>query len=1168
MTLKIYLLGQFLLQRDDLPLELPSRPAQSLLAYLVINPGIPHRREKLSGMLWPDSEESNARGYLRQALWRIRKSIESGSLNPDDFLDINKISITWIKESDFWVDASGLMKPEENLSPDDLIEIVRLYQGELLPGFYEDWIQIERDRLQAAHHQKMTAVLDTLIEAEDWERALEWSEHWIRTDISPEQAYRALMIAYHGMGDTAMLRNSYERCEDALNRDLGVEPSEETQELYRRLQSREQPIHQPIADPCVDLPVQLPPFLEERDTEWFERPLFLARESELAQLETYLRSTLSNKGQTVFITGEAGSGKTSLLDEFTRRSIEEHSDLVVVSGNCNAHTGMGDPYLPFREILGQLSGDVEARLEAGTITTEHARRLWNMIPCTTSALVESGPDLINTFINGPALIDRMHVISPGRLEWVSRLEKISKDRGTTRLAPGIEQYDFFDQYTRVLREISRTYPLILQIDDLQWADAGSIGLLFHLGRQITGCPILIVGAYRQEEVALGRDGARHPLEPVLNELQREYGLQTLNLEHSDRMRFVEALLASEPNQLGPEFQAMLFQQTQGQPLFTIELLRGMQERGDLELNDNQEWIEGEHLDWETMPARVEAVIAERIGRLDPPSQALLRAASVEGEVFTAEAVAQVIKRDDRELLACLSSELDRQHRLVRADSIHRSDGQLLSSYRFRNILFQKYLYNSLDEVERIHLHEEIGEVLETLISSEDQAAEMALKLARHFEEAGMLQQAIHYLHLAGERATQLCAFQEGTAHLWKAVELLRQNPESPQRDQEELQLLISIVKTWKNNWGSTTIRQAFDRASQLCHQLESKAELARIQGELTIYHYVQAEYPAAIECAVEALDLAQQAEDPILIAASNWYLGFLNFGEGNYVIGKDYLEKVREFYDPQEHHRTMLLYHGVDAGTGALAYEALCLWCLGYPDQGIKRSTESISIAKQLGHPFSIADAMCYGGCMFNAMLLDGDELYRIATELVSVADQERLSLSGWLGMGKSYLGEAQIILGQTQSAIETIREGIDIFQATDVHLYRVIALRSLARAYLQAGDHQNAMVTLDEAMAIVEEIGERCWEPDLHRLHALILIQKGDFIAAEACFEKSIEVAQHQQAKSWELRTMIDLARWYQREGKTTDARKRLGETYEWFTEGFSTPDLLTAKSLLEELA
>ncbi|MGD8731687.1 MAG: BTAD domain-containing putative transcriptional regulator, partial [Anaerolineales bacterium] len=231
MTLKIYLLGQFRLQSDDEPIELPSRPAQSLLAYLVMNAGIPHRREKLAGLLWPDSAEENARGYLRQALWRIRKSLDENDLQADSYLETDKINITFKTEADYWLDTRELLRDTHNLSLEEIGSILKLYHGELLPGFYDEWVSSERERLQASFHQKIDRFVDELTLEQRWDLVREWAETWIRLAPVPEAAFRALMSAYAASGDQAMLMSTYERCQKTLEDELGVEISSATMSL-------------------------------------------------------------------------------------------------------------------------------------------------------------------------------------------------------------------------------------------------------------------------------------------------------------------------------------------------------------------------------------------------------------------------------------------------------------------------------------------------------------------------------------------------------------------------------------------------------------------------------------------------------------------------------------------------------------------------------------------------------------------------------------------------------------------------------------------------------------------------------------------------------------------------------------------------------------------------
>jgi len=468
--------------------------------------------------------------------------------------------------------------------------------------------------------------------------------------------------------------------------------------------------------------------------------VFVARERELAQLNGFLDRALAGQGTVCFVTGEAGTGKSALVTEFARRAQAQHDDLLVAVGQGDAQTGVGDPYLPFREVLGMLTGDVEAKLAQGAITQENAGRLRDFLRVSGQALVEYGPDLIDIFVPGGALATRVAGKLAQRTGWLERLEELAARRsagpGETDPSAGsgqvLEQSRIFEQYTDVLLALAARQPLILVLDDLQWADAASINLLFRLGRRISESSILLVGTYRPDEVALGRAGERHPLVKVLAELKRYFGDVWVDLGEAEEMegrQFVDALLDTEPNRLGEGFRRALFQHTGGHPLFTVELLREMQERGDL-IEDEGRWVEGPALDWETLPARVEGVIEERIGRLEEELRDILTVAAVEGEDFTAQVIARVEEIRERHLLRTLSRRLDKKHRLVGEQGHQQVGEQRLYLYHFRHSLFQQYLYNGLGEIERELLHGEIAAVLEELYQG--QTDEIAVQLVHHW----------------------------------------------------------------------------------------------------------------------------------------------------------------------------------------------------------------------------------------------------------------------------------------------------------------------------------------------------------------------------------------------------------------------------------------------------
>jgi predicted ATPase/DNA-binding SARP family transcriptional activator len=288
--LEINLLGRFELCRDGKPIEMPSRPSQSLLAYLVLNAGVQHRREKLAGLLWPDSDEKNARSNLRHALWRLRKAIG------EEFFITDKVSICFNNKANYQLDVDVLEDETSRMgSIKKMIHAVSVYEGELLPGFYGEWVTLDRERLSAVFEDHIQLLLDRLVEEGQWREVLKWGERWISLGRSPEPAYRALMQAHGAMGDLSGVAATYQRCTTALLEELGVEPSKETHELYERLSTGEKLTILPAEKPHHNLPSLPTPFI--------------GRVEELGAIATILDEPSC---RLLTITGPGGIGKTRL----------------------------------------------------------------------------------------------------------------------------------------------------------------------------------------------------------------------------------------------------------------------------------------------------------------------------------------------------------------------------------------------------------------------------------------------------------------------------------------------------------------------------------------------------------------------------------------------------------------------------------------------------------------------------------------------------------------------------------------------------------------------------------------------------------------------------------------------------------------------------------------
>jgi predicted ATPase/DNA-binding SARP family transcriptional activator len=290
--LEIRLLGAFELSCGGVRVDLPSRVAQSLFAYLMLNRSTPHRREKLAGMFWPDSPEERARASLRHELWRIRRALAGAGA--EDMLLADDITVAFAPPAAYCLDVARFELAADDASIDQLKDALSAYRGELLPGFYEDWIVTEREHLLVIFQYGLARLLELLEAEQRWAEMVEWGERWLSLGESPEAAYRFLMAAYVGMGERAKVLATYERCAQAL-RALGLEPSEEIRAL---LDTQRAP---------SNLPTPL--------------GALIGREAELAEVGKLLRIS-----RLVTLTGAGGVGKTRLAIEAARGVIDRFPD--------------------------------------------------------------------------------------------------------------------------------------------------------------------------------------------------------------------------------------------------------------------------------------------------------------------------------------------------------------------------------------------------------------------------------------------------------------------------------------------------------------------------------------------------------------------------------------------------------------------------------------------------------------------------------------------------------------------------------------------------------------------------------------------------------------------------------------------------------------------------
>jgi predicted ATPase len=910
---------------------------------------------------------------------------------------------------------------------------------------------------------------------------------------------------------------------------------------------------------------RVPAFLSEEETVRKGRPVFVARERELEKLNVFLGRALSGNGQAAFVSGEAGSGKTALVQEFCLRAHQAYPDLIVADGKCNAHTGIGDPYLPFIELLSLLTGDVEAKWAAGAMTKEQAHRLWNIIPLTGKAIVDLGPDLVNVFVQGGGLLSRAEAASSVSADWLLRLKKLVERKFLLPPDSTLQQSNLFEQYTRVLLALAREKPLLLVLDDLQWVDAGSASLLFHLGRRIAGSRILIVGAYRSDEVALGRGAARHPLETVVNELKRDYGDIEVEVGEAEGRKLIDELIDTETNRLGQAFRETLFKQTKGHPLFTVELLREMQDRAILIRDSEGRWVEGRNLRWDALPARVDAVIEERIGRLSDKLREILTFASVEGEEFTAEVVAQLQELETRKLIRLLGSELDKRHHLVSAKGVRQLENLHLSLYLFRHILYQRFLYNSLDEVERTQLHAEVGQILENLYG--ERKEEISVQLARHFQEAGIADKAVEYLHKAGNKAVRLSAGEEAITHYKRALELLQTLPETPQRVEQELalQLALTVPLQATRGFGAPELGRAVVRARELCERIGQTPQRFTALVQLATYYATTAQYRTALKLREQIARIAEESKDPMTQAIAYYVHIWPLLNVGELAETAEYVNHMKAAYDPEKHGFLAYLF-GYDLGVLNLAFGAWALWIMGYPDRALKQTLEAMTFARKLGHPHTLAFILV-GACELHWFLRDRQGVRKDLEELAPIAEEQGFVY--WQGHAVFYRGEQLVLDGKFKEGIAEMRRGLAVMKGTGTLTCFTRLLARMATACLEMGQIEEGLAAVAEAQGVKCAFDERYMEAELYRLNGEFLLRKGgDEGEAAELFQQALDVSKRQQAKSFELRAAMSLARLMQKQGKQKEAYELLSPTLGWFTEGFGFPDLKEAQSLLKELS
>jgi predicted ATPase len=409
---------------------------------------------------------------------------------------------------------------------------------------------------------------------------------------------------------------------------------------------------------------------------------------------------------------------------------------------------------------------------------------------------------------------------------------------------------------------------------------------------------------------------------------------------------------------------------------------------------------------------------------------------------------------------------------------------------------------------------------------------------------------------------------EAISHLRQGLELLKTLPEAPDRVQREVDMLIVLGASLSATKGPAApeVGETYTYAQQLCQHLQDPQQHFLVLRGLWNYYSVRAEYQTALLLGEQLLTLAQQVQDSTMLLTAHRVLGTTLFYSGAVADAHTHFTQSIALYDPQQHRATAFL-HGQDAGVLCRSFAAWALWYLGYPDHGLTQSHEALTLAQQVAHPGSLALAL-FLAAMFHAFRREMRLTQERAEAAISLAKEQGFPF--WLALGSLLRGWALAQQEKVQEGIEQITQSLTAYRVTGAENYRLYWLAFLADAYGTLGEPEEGLTVLAEALTLVDTTGARLYEPEMYRLKgALLLQQASDHQAeAESAFHHALEIARHQQAKSFELRAATSLARLWQQQGKRQEAHDLLASVYNWFTEGFDTLDLIEAKALLDALA
>ncbi len=849
---------------------------------------------------------------------------------------------------------------------------------------------------------------------------------------------------------------------------------------------------------------------------------FVGRKKEIEHLKQVREQATNGQGQIVGVMGEPGVGKSRLFHEFKALS-EQHC--LVLETFCVAH-GRGHAYLPLIELL---KNYFQIRPQ------DDERALHEKVAGRVVALERALEDGL------PYLLSLL-----GHSEFTAALQQMD---------PHIRQQRSFDTIKRLLLRESLTQPVVLIFEDLQWLDDGTQAFLDALSESLATAPMLLLTNYRPEY--------RH--EWGSKTYYSQLRLDALGME--DAKELLAALL-DEANwpvtaaSLEP-LKQLILEKTEGTPFFMEEMVRTLFDQGVLVRGMGGISLT-RPLAEVHIPATVQGVLAGRIDQLGAAEKALLQTAAVIGREFSLSLLTQVTQEAEETLVPVLS-------RLQTAEFIYEQPAFPEVEYTFKHALTQDVSYNSLVSERRQDVHARTAQAIESLFHAQLNDRRLR-ELAYHSAHSGNTKKAVEYYQRAGEMALKQSAYTEAIRDLNHALDLLPALPPAPDRPQQELTLLISLGSCLMatKGYAAPEVERVYSRARELSHTIGDLPQKFPVLFGLWRFHLVRGEYAAAgeviekLRCLSECMPGSQQ------FLPAQQALGLTAFRLGEFADARAHLERSVDMYDPSVHGpENAQGVIGQDPGVSSLAFLAWMLWHLGYPDQALQRSQEAITRAREMSHPYSLVFALHFGTAVYR-FRREGALAQTQAEGVVALASEQGFPY--FQAAGTYLRGWALAEQGHVEEGIADMLEGQRIWQESGIRQLGQLSLL-LAEAYGKVDRVQDGLAVLIEAEAEMDKSNEKWWQAELLRTRGELFLTATNGPdqnrpEAAACFQRAIQTAQTQQAKSLELRSALRLAAVWQESGQPDDAYQLLSNIYGWFTEGLETPDLRAAKALLDELA